>query len=96
MAWGAGLAGTAGLSFTVGDGTGDATMTFSGTASAINAALDGLIYTPAANYKGSDAIGVATSDGSATDIDTVGITINSVNDAPSGTDGTIEVSENDN
>ena len=34
----------AGLNFTVGDGTGDSTMTFTGTIAAINAALNGLSY----------------------------------------------------
>ena len=37
------LAGTAGLVFTAGDGTADASMTFTGTVAAINAALDGLV-----------------------------------------------------
>ncbi|QAY77378.1 tandem-95 repeat protein [Sphingosinicella sp. BN140058] len=89
------LSGTAGLSFTVGDGTGDATMTFSGTASAINAALDGLIYRGALNYHGVDILNVATSDlgaagtgGTKTDQD--GITINLV------TDGYIDGDSGDN
>lgn len=38
------LAGTTGLTFTNGDGTADATMTFTGRAAAVNAALDGLRY----------------------------------------------------
>ncbi len=40
------LSGVAGLSFTAGDGTADATMTFRGTAAAINTALNGLSYNP--------------------------------------------------
>jgi Ca2+-binding RTX toxin-like protein len=95
------LASTAGLSFGAGDGTGDLTMTFSGTAAAINAALGaGLTYNPTANYNGSDAIQVVTTDngqtgsgGTQTDSDSIGITVNSVNDAPSGTDTTTTINE---
>src|SRR5439155_23282203 len=46
------LSGMTGLTFTAGDGTADTTMTFSGTQAAINAALDGLTYTPTAGYTG--------------------------------------------
>ena len=38
------LSGIAGLSFTVGSGTADATMTFTGTVTAINNALNGLVF----------------------------------------------------
>jgi hypothetical protein len=41
-----------GLTFTVGDGTADATMTFTGTMANINAALNGLTYAPTADYNG--------------------------------------------
>ena len=76
------LAQTTGLTFTTGDGTSDATMTFSGTVTNINAALDGLIYAPTANYNGADTLTITANDGTATDVDTVGITVISVNDAP--------------
>ncbi|MBD9357825.1 cadherin-like domain-containing protein [Methylomonas albis] len=56
------LAGTSGLTFVTGDGTADVTMTFRGTASAINTALDGLSYTPTANYNGSGTLTVSTKD----------------------------------
>ncbi len=86
------LSGTTGLSFTSGDGTADTTMTFTGTASAINTALAGLVYAPTANYNGSDTLTILTSDlgntgsgGTLTDSDTVAITVNAVNDAPSAT-----------
>ena len=46
------LAGTAGLAFTTGDGSGDASMSFTGTVAAINAALDGLSFMPTADYNG--------------------------------------------
>ncbi len=47
------LSGVAGLTFVSGDGTADTTMTFRGTANDINTALNGLSYTPTANYSGS-------------------------------------------
>ncbi len=76
------LSGTTGLSFSVGDGIGDSTMTFSGTTAAINAALDGLIYRGNLNYNGSDTLTITTSDlgatgspGTLTDVDSVAITL---------------------
>ena len=56
------LAGTTGLSFTAGDGTADATMTFRGTAAAINTALNGLSYSPTANYNGGATLTLVTKD----------------------------------
>ncbi|MBK9308527.1 MAG: cadherin domain-containing protein [Nitrospira sp.] len=56
------LSGTTGLTFTAGDGTGDATMTFSGTVEDINAALDGLQYDPTADYSGSDTFTITSYD----------------------------------
>lgn len=56
------LNGTSGLTFVTGDGTADASMTFRGLAADINAALDGLSYSPAADYNGADALTVATQD----------------------------------
>jgi VCBS repeat-containing protein len=82
------LAGTAGLSFSMGDGTADTTMTFSGTVGAINTALNGLNYVPTANFNGGATLTVTTNDngntggGSRTDIDTVAITVTPVEDAP--------------
>ena len=83
------LAGTTGLSFTNGSGAGDATMTFTGSLTAINSALDGATYTPAANYNGAGSITITTNDhgstgtgGAMSDTDTVGITVTAVNDAP--------------
>ena len=95
------LASTAGLSFADGGGTADASMTFSGTAAAINAALGaGLTYNPAANFHGSDAISVVTTDNGqtgsgpvGTDSDSIAVGISPVNDAPSGTDSTITLDE---
>ena len=54
-------------------------------AAQINAALAGLAYTGNLNFNGADTLTVATSDGTATDTDTVAITVNAVNDAPVNT-----------
>ncbi len=50
------------LTFAAGDGTRDATMTFRGTAAEVNAALDGLVFTPTAGFNGLASITVSTSD----------------------------------
>ena len=71
---------TAGAGVITGNGT--AIVTITGTAAQINAALAGLAYTGNPNFNGLDAITVATSDGTATDIDTIAITVNAVNDPP--------------
>jgi hypothetical protein len=83
------LNGITGLSFTLGDGTSDATMTFTGTIAAINTALDGLSFSPNANFNGAASVQISTSDqgntgagGAASDTDTVVVTVNPVNDAP--------------
>jgi hypothetical protein len=78
-----------GVSFTSGDGTNDVSMTFAGTLSAINAALDGTSYKPDANYNGSASLTITTDDQGATgsggplsDTDSVLISVNAVNDEP--------------
>ena len=74
------------LTFTVGDGFNDGTMTFRGTIADINAALNGLSFVPTANYSGAAALQIVTRDlgntggASLTDADTVAITVNAVND----------------
>src|SRR5207249_3376938 len=94
------LGSTTGLTFTTGDGTADASMTFRGTQSAINAALDGLTYAPAANYNGPASLTIATTDlGHATaaalftDPDSVSITVNPVNDKPTADNKTVTTNE---
>ncbi|MGO4643276.1 beta strand repeat-containing protein, partial [Mesorhizobium sp. 2RAF45] len=79
------LNGTSGLSFTVGDGTADGTMTFSGTDANINAALNGLSFLANPNFNGAAAIQIITSDGALSDTDSVVVIINAVNDAPVNT-----------
>ena len=92
------LSSPAGLSFACGacsgDGTADASMTFEGTISAINTALDGLVFAPMGNFNGSATLSITTNDlgntgtgGAKTDTDAVSITVNPVNDVPSFTKG---------
>lgn len=63
------LASVAGLTFISGDGAADASMSFRGTASAINAALDGMLFTPAANYDGTAQLILRTQDAVLTSVD---------------------------
>ena len=63
-------------------GNGSASVTIAGTAAQINAALAGLAYTGNLNFNGADTLTVVTGDGTATDTDTIAITVNPVNDAP--------------
>jgi VCBS repeat-containing protein len=76
----------------VGDNTGVSSMTFTGTLTAVNAAVNSVVYTPVANYNGSDTLTVSindlgnvqdgTTDPALTDSQTIAITINPINDAP--------------
>ena len=85
-------------SATIGN-NGTTSVTLSGTAAEVNAALAGLTYAPTGNYNGSDTLTIVTSDlgntggGALTDTDTVAITVTSVNDAPAGADKTITTAE---
>ena len=76
------LNGTTGLTFTAGDGTADADDDVLRYADHINAALNGLSYTPALNFSGAASLQIVTSDGPLNDTDTVAITVNAVNNAP--------------
>lgn len=78
------LNGTSGLTFTTGDGTADSSLTFTGTLSNINAALNGMSFTSLAS--GSASIEITTDDlgnngfgGAKTDTDTVNITVTGLN-----------------
>lgn len=80
--------------------TSGGSITLVGTVNAINAALDGLTFTPTANFNGIAKIQVATNDrgntggGALTDTDIITVTVNPVNDAPTFTGGAdIVVSE---
>ncbi|MDX6581826.1 MAG: hypothetical protein QOI10_1010, partial [Solirubrobacterales bacterium] len=84
------LSGTAGLAFSVGDGTADPTMTFTGTQANLNSALNGLTFAPTpADYNGPATLQIVTNDqgnsgagGAQSDTDSVAIAVNAVNDAP--------------
>src|SRR5206468_2685446 len=56
------LNGITGLSFTAGDGTADATMTFTGTVANINTALNGMSFAPTADYNGAASVQVTVND----------------------------------
>ncbi len=73
-------------------GSGTAMLTLTGTKAQINAALDGLIFTPTANYHGTAIVQVTVNDqgnvgtgGAKTDTQQVTITVNPVNDRPTAT-----------
>ena len=56
-------------------GNGTASVTIAGPAAQINTALAGLAYAGNPNFNGADTLTVATSDGAATDTDTIAITV---------------------
>ena len=56
------LSGTAGLSFSAGDGTSDQTMTFTGTVTSINNALNGMSFIPTNGFSGDALLQVVTND----------------------------------
>ncbi|HEY0350177.1 MAG TPA: Calx-beta domain-containing protein, partial [Pyrinomonadaceae bacterium] len=73
----------AGLAFSVGDGTADPTMTFTGTLASINTALQGMTFTPTNGFSGAAALQIITNDqgntgigGAMSDTDTLSITVN--------------------
>ncbi|WP_201834504.1 beta strand repeat-containing protein [Microvirga zambiensis] len=79
------LSDLSGVSFLIGSGTADATMTFEGTLASINAALNGLVFTPTAGYYGPASLAITTSDlgstgsgGAQTDSDTIVIDVDSL------------------
>ncbi|AVH72198.1 cadherin-like domain-containing protein [Nostoc sp. 'Lobaria pulmonaria (5183) cyanobiont'] len=87
------LSGVTGLSFASGDGTTDSTMTFSGTKTDINTALNNLVFNPTASFVGAASIQIETSDGDFSDADTVNITVNPVNEAPTISTNSLSLSE---
>ncbi len=80
---------TGGLTFTVGDGSFDPIMTFSGAASTINTAMSNIRYRADSNFVGTGTITQTVTWGSVTDTDTVTVDVASVNDAPTGTARTV-------
>jgi len=88
------LNGTTDLTFATdgGDGDADAKMEFTGKIADINTALDGMIFTPTANYSGPASVRIVTDDqgntgsgGALSDDDIVDISVNAVNDEPTFT-----------
>jgi hypothetical protein len=88
------LSGTSGLSFSfsdangtgAGDGTADATMTFRGTLTNVNAALNGMTFTPTAGFTGAAVLTITSNDlgntgsgGPLSDTDTVSIQVGVTN-----------------
>ncbi|MEL0120280.1 MAG: cadherin domain-containing protein, partial [Opitutae bacterium] len=83
------LARTRNLTFTTGDGIGDASMSFTGTTTAINSALNGLTYDPPADFDGTSTISFLTEDfgnvgagGAKTAESSLEVSILPVNDTP--------------
>ncbi|MCP5421404.1 MAG: cadherin domain-containing protein [Chromatiaceae bacterium] len=64
------LSGTTGLSFSAGDGTADAGMTFTGTLADVNAALDGLAFDPTPGYGGAATLTLTATDATYADLNT--------------------------
>lgn len=95
------LSAVTGLTFSSGSNN-SAAMTFTGTITSINAALNGLIYRPSANYNGSETLTITTndlgntgSDGAQSDTDSMPVSVTSVNDVPAiaGVSGTANYTE---
>ncbi|MBF0436883.1 MAG: putative Ig domain-containing protein, partial [Magnetococcales bacterium] len=91
---------TATLSGATLSNNGSGSITIAGTAAQVNAALAGLIYTPNANYNGTDTLTISSTDlantgmgGVLTSTNSIAITVNSVNDAPSGANKSITILE---
>ena len=92
------LNGTAGLSFSAGGGTDDRLMMFSGSAQAINNALDGLSLSTGHNFHGLLGFSIRASDGSLASSmfhpeDVLVVSVTSINDAPTGLEITLNVNE---
>ncbi|WP_332879397.1 Ig-like domain-containing protein, partial [Massilia sp. S19_KUP03_FR1] len=75
------LAGTAGLSFSSGDGNADPVLVFSGDQAAINQGLAGLLFKPDADYNGSATLSVEVGDGQASRSSSVAMSFGAVSDA---------------
>ncbi|MBI5570043.1 MAG: hypothetical protein HY914_08870 [Desulfomonile tiedjei] len=78
------LGSTNGLTFGLGDGTADSFMVLNGTMADVNAALNGMSFTPLTGYSGSASVTVVTNDmgntgtgGPRIDVDTVSIAVGS-------------------
>ncbi|MCX7096622.1 MAG: Ig-like domain-containing protein, partial [Methylococcales bacterium] len=81
------LASTTGLTGLTGNGTG--TVVFNGTLTQVNAAINGMTFTPSANFNGTAAFTLSTNDGTTTVSLNRSITVSAINDAPVATDDAI-------
>ncbi|MDQ7015496.1 MAG: DUF4347 domain-containing protein, partial [Gammaproteobacteria bacterium] len=88
------LATTAGLTLITGNGTADSSVTFSGSATAINTALDGLLFNAATNFTGNSQIVLTVNDqnngnqgsgGALSGNGVVNLAVSAINDAPVNT-----------
>ncbi|QLH50800.1 MAG: cadherin-like domain-containing protein [Candidatus Accumulibacter cognatus] len=71
------LASTEGLTFTVGDGSADTAMRFSGLLADINAALATATYSPDSGYTGADHVAIQAFDGTATAVASITLMVTS-------------------
>ncbi len=84
------LNGADGLTMLAGSGTDDTLMTFQGTADSINAALNGLVFTPEADFRGQAVLTLTASDtggmgGPQTSVNTLNIDVTGPNCPPVNT-----------
>ena len=88
------LSGTTGLTFTEGDGTADSSMKFNGSAADITSALEGLVLTAGENFHGAVVLLIDANGGGRPNPTLFwNITVEGVNDAPSGYDVTANANE---
>ncbi|MCA9201103.1 MAG: tandem-95 repeat protein, partial [Planctomycetales bacterium] len=94
------LSQTVGLTFVSGDGVGDVLMTFTGTVTDINLALDGLVFQPNANFFGAAGIQISVDDlgnsgagGPMSVTETVAINVSPANDIPVASDNEYSTNE---
>ncbi|MFC4992456.1 cadherin domain-containing protein [Rubritalea tangerina] len=79
------LSATTGLTFTVGDGTSDSTMTFTGSLADVNAALLGSSFTPANGVAGTASLSISVS-GTQSASSSLSIAVNATMDAEAARD----------
>jgi hypothetical protein len=88
------LAGTTGLTINSGNAAGSASMSITGSLSALNTAIATLTYIPTGDFAGTASLVIGVDDGgnvggtALTDTETIVITVTGVNDAPVLIDGT--------
>ncbi|MBV9467858.1 MAG: tandem-95 repeat protein, partial [Abitibacteriaceae bacterium] len=87
------LGSTAGLTSNSAGNAGNTSISLSGPLTALNNALNGLIFTPNTNYSGPDALTLALSDGSTTTTRSVPITVNFVDTPPVAANGSVTTQE---